>query len=184
MRVAPIDIAHKTFGKKLYGLDSDEVYDFIKDVADEMEEMARKTKTLEDKIEGQTAAITDYKDREESLKQTLHTASQMSERIQLEAQKESDLILRDARQRADVIIKEARDSLKKMYQEINDLKKSRMQFEAGLKSLVKAHVAMIEQGYTVVPTPEFKNPMANEEENPAQQELIPTPPPINNTLTL
>jgi len=184
MRVAPIDIAHKTFSKKLYGLDSDEVYDFIKDIADDMEEVTRKTKALEEKVEAQETTIGDYKSREESLKQTLQTASQMSERIQLEAQKESDLVLKDARQRADIIIKEARDSLKKMYQEINDLKKSRMQFEAGLKSLVKAHVAMIEQGYTVVPDPQFKNPMAEmaAEVDPAQQELIPSSP--GNTLDL
>lgn len=157
MKVAPIDIAHKTFGRKLYGLDNDEVYDFLREVADEMEEIVRAKNHLEEKLQSQDTVIADYKSREESLKQTLHTASQMSERIQMEAHRESDLIIRDARQRADVIIKEARDSLKKMYQEINDLKKSRMQFEAGLKSLIKAHMAMIDQGYNVVPDPHIKD---------------------------
>ena len=158
MRVAPIDIAHKTFGRKIYGLDTEEVYDFLRDVADEFETLSRQHEQLEEKLKNNEVSLDEYKKREETLKQTLQTASQMSERMKAEAQRESDLIIREARQRADIIIKEARESLRNMYQDVNDLKKSRMQFEAGLKSLVKAHLAMIDQGHTVVPDPSIKEP--------------------------
>lgn len=158
MRVAPIDIAQKTFSRKFFGLDTEEVYDFIRDVADELEAVSRKLEQSEEKRQETEAALAEHKLREESLKQTLQTAGQMSERIKAEAQRESELIVRESRQRADIIIKEARESLRKMYQDVNDLKKSRMQFEAGLKSLVKAHLAMIDQGYTVVPDPETSEP--------------------------
>ncbi|MCB0378468.1 MAG: DivIVA domain-containing protein [Bdellovibrionales bacterium] len=160
MRVAPIDIAHKTFGKKMFGLDAEEVHDFLRDIADEMEAAVRQQEQLQEKLQGNEKALADFRDREDALKQTLQTASQMSERMKVEAQRESELIIKEARQRADIIIKEARDSLRKMYQEINDLKKARMQFEAGLKSLVKAHVAMIEQGHTVVPDPQVQTKVA------------------------
>lgn len=156
MRVTPVDIAHKTFGRKVYGLDNDEVYEFLRDLADEFEDAQKTIKQQTLKIQGQEKTLRDFQEREESLKKTLHTASQMSDRIRAEAEKEGDLIVRDARQRADLIIKEARDSLRSMYQEINDLKKSRMQFETGLKSLVKAHLAMVEQGYTAVPDPQLR----------------------------
>jgi len=163
MRVTPVDIAHKTFGRKLYGLDNDEVYEFLRDIADEFEDASKQLKQQSSKMQAQEKTLKDYQEREESLKKTLHTASQMSDRIRIEAEKEGDLIIRDARQRADMIIKEARDSLRSMYQEINDLKKSRMQFEAGLKSLVKAHLAMVEQGYTSVPDPQLRiNPSLEE----------------------
>lgn len=158
MRVAPIDIAQKTFRKKLFGLDTEEVYDFLRDVADEVEGVARRLEQAEAKQQETQATLEDHKQREETLKQTLHTAGQMSEKIKDEAQREADLIIREARQRADIIIKEARESLRKMYQDVNDLKKSRLQFEAGLKSLVKAHLAMIDQGYTVVPDPKLEEP--------------------------
>lgn len=170
MRVAPIDIAHKTFGRKIYGLDTEEVYDFLRDIADEMEEVVRSHNQLEEKLKEKENALGDFKEREESLKQTLQTASQMSERMRAESEKEAELIVKDARQRAEIIIKEARDSLRKMYQEINDLKKSRLQFEAGLKSLIKAHMAMIDQGHTVVPDPsvtESKSTASVEENAPA-----------------
>ena len=158
MRVAPIDIAQKTFSRKFFGLDTEEVYDFIRDVADEFEAVSRKLEQSDEKRKDTEALLVKHKEREDSLKQTLHTAGQMSERIKAEAQRESDFIVREARQRADIIIKEARESLRKMYQDVNDLKKSRMQFEAGLKSLVKAHLAMIDQGYTVVPDPALVQP--------------------------
>ena len=158
MRVAPIDIAHKTFGRKIYGLDTEEVYDFLRDVADEVETLSRQHEQLQEKQKNSEIALEDHKQREEALKQTLQAASQMSERMKVEAQREADLIIREARQRADIIIKEARESLRNMYQDVNDLKKSRMQFEAGLKSLVKAHLAMIDQGHSVVPDPNIPTP--------------------------
>lgn len=159
MRVAPIDIANKTFGRKIYGLDTEEVYDFLRDIADEVEALSRQHEQLIEKQNSSEKNLEEYKQREEALRQTLHTASQMSERMRAEAQRESDLVIKEARQRADIIIREARESLRSMYQDINDLKKSRMQFEAGLKSLVKAHLAMIDQGHSVVPDPEIKMAM-------------------------
>ncbi len=158
MRVAPMDIANKTFGRKFFGLDTEEVFDFLRDVADEVETLSREHEQLKEKQKASEVALDDFRQREEALKQTLQTASQMSERMKVESQKEADLIIREARQRADIIIKEARESLRNMYQDVNDLKKSRMQFEAGLKSLVKAHLAMIDQGHTVVPDPGVEEP--------------------------
>lgn len=156
MGIAPIDMAHKTFSRKIYGLDTEEVYDFLRNVADEFESLSRDHEQLLEKQKNTEASLEDYKQREESLKQTLQTASQMSDKMKVEAQKEGDLIIREARQRADIIIKEARESLRGMYQDINDLKKSRMQFETGLKSLIKAHLAMIDQGHSVVPDPNLE----------------------------
>ncbi len=158
MRIAPIDIANKTFGRKIYGLDTEEVHEFLRDMADEFETLSRQHQQLVEKQQSLEALIKDHQEREETLKQTLQTASQMSERMRHESQREAELIVREARQRSDIIIKEARESLRDMYQDINDLKKSRMQFEAGLKSLVKAHLAMIEQGHSVVPDPEINEP--------------------------
>lgn len=170
MRVAPIDIAQKTFSRKFYGLDTEEVYDFLRDVADDFESLARQVDQLKESQKKNDESLDEYRQREEALKQTLQTASQMSERMRTEAQREADIIIKEARQRADIIIREARDSLRNMYQDINDLKKSRMQFEAGLKSLVKAHLAMIDQGHTVVPDPKLEADMVedNTPERPAE----------------
>jgi cystathionine beta-lyase family protein involved in aluminum resistance len=51
-----------------------------------------------------------------------------------------------------MIMRDSRDSLKKMYQEITDLKRVRMQFEANLKALAQAHLAIVEQGDKYMPS--------------------------------
>lgn len=146
MKVAPIDIAHKTFDRKLNGLDSQEVYDFLKDVADQMEEVIRERNQLKDQMRERELQIMEYRERDETLKATITTATRMTEQMRVEAEKESNLILQDARQRAEIISREARDNLKRTYQEINELKKLRMQFEANLRSVIQAHVSILEQG--------------------------------------
>ncbi len=78
----------------------------------------------------------------------------MSEKMQVDADREAKLIINDANQKADAIVRESRDSLKRIYQEITELKKVRMQFESNMKALIQSHLAMIDQGQKIMPNPE------------------------------
>jgi len=151
MRIAPIDVTHKTFSKKMMGLDPQEVYDFLRDVADQMEEIVRERNRLNEEIVKKTQQMAEYIERDQALRATIQAASKMSDQFRQDAEKESDLIIADARQRAEVLVKDARDSLKKMYLEIADLKKSRLQYETNLRALIQAHLTMLEQGRKVFP---------------------------------
>ncbi|WP_269768121.1 DivIVA domain-containing protein [Bdellovibrio bacteriovorus] len=46
MRITPIDIAHKSFGKKMMGLDADEVMDFLQQIAAQMESLIQERNTF------------------------------------------------------------------------------------------------------------------------------------------
>ena len=48
MKIAPIDIAHKSFNRKVMGLDPDEVANFLRDIADQMEELIRERNALKE----------------------------------------------------------------------------------------------------------------------------------------
>ena len=50
MKIAPIDIAHKVFGKKMMGLDSEEVQDFLRLIAEEMETLIRERNNLREQM--------------------------------------------------------------------------------------------------------------------------------------
>ena len=41
MKLTPIDIAHKTFGRKFLGVNEDEVTEFLRMVADQVEALVR-----------------------------------------------------------------------------------------------------------------------------------------------
>lgn len=153
MRIAPIDITHKTFSKKMMGIDAQEVYDFLRDVADQMEELVRERQRLKEEITKKDQSLVEYIERDQALRATIQAASKMSDQFRTDAEKESQLIISDARQRAEMLMKDARDSLKKMYYDIADLKKARIQYETTLRSLMQAHITMLDQGKKIFPEP-------------------------------
>ena len=168
MRITPIDIAHKTFGKKMLGLDAEEVTDFMQNVAAQMEALTHERNTLKETLREKDLALAEYKERDKVLKDTIATASQMSEKFRQDAERESKLIVADAHQKGDLIIRDARDSLKKMYQEVTDLKRVRMQFEANLKALAQAHMTLLEQGERYMPQMQLPNISVNENAVPTR----------------
>lgn len=158
MKIAPIDIAHKQFGKKMMGLDSDEVYSFLQSIAEEMEAVNRERNQLRETLREKELQIHEYRERDKALRDTIATAQKMSEKIAEEASREAKLILNDANQQAEMIVKDARDSLKRIYTEISDLKKIKIQFETNMKALLSAHIQMLENADNYMPKPQINKP--------------------------
>ncbi|MDG0817076.1 DivIVA domain-containing protein [Bdellovibrio svalbardensis] len=157
MKITPIDIAHKSFGKKMMGLDTDEVMDFLQQIAGQMEALIQERNALKEAMREKELSLMEYKDRDQVLKETIQTATQMADRLRQDAEREAKLITADAQQKAEIITRDSRDSLKKMYQEVNDLKRARMQFEANLKALAQAHLSLLEQGERYMPQMNLPN---------------------------
>ena len=155
MKIAPIDIAHKTFNRKMMGFDPTEVMDYLRNISDEMENLIRERNQLKEAVREKELMVHEYRERDELLKNTMTTATKMSEKIQTDAEREARLITQDAQQKADMIVKDARDSLKRIYSDITDLKKVRMQYENNLRALIQSHMTMIEQGRQVMPDPQM-----------------------------
>lgn len=155
MKIAPIDIAHKTFTRKVMGLDPDQVADFMRDVADQMEEIIRERNSLKETLRLKEMSLMDYKERDETLKMTIQTAAKMSDGIRADAEREAKLVVGDAQQKSEIILKDSRDQLKRVYQEIADLKRLRMQFEVNLRTICQSHIGMIDQSHMAVPDPQI-----------------------------
>lgn len=157
MKHYPAEIASKTFEKKMMGYDPDEVSDFLVVIAAQIEALLLERNTLRETLKEKELSLHEYKDRDQVLKTAITNASQMSDRMRAETERESKLIINDAQQKAEMITRDARDSLKKTYQEISDLKKVRMQFEANLKAMAQAHLALIDQGERYMPSAQLPN---------------------------
>lgn len=155
MKIAPIDIAHKTFSRKVMGVDADEVTQFLRDVADQMEEIIRERNALKEALREKELSMAEFRDRDESIRATITTATRMQEQIRADAEREAKLIQQDAQQKAELIIADARDSLKKIYSEIAELKRARMQFDASLRGLLHAHLGILDQSHSMVPDPQI-----------------------------
>ena len=155
MKIAPIDISHKTYSRKMMGYDPDEVTEFMRAVADEMERLIRERNELRESLREKEIAIVEYRERDDLLKNTITTATKMSDKIQTDAEREARLILNDAKQKAEMIVRDSRDSLRKIFSDISELKKVRMQFENNIKAIVQSHLAMLDQGHKIMPNPDY-----------------------------
>ena len=144
MKIAPIDIAHKSFSRKLAGYDTDEVARFLTAVSEELEALIRERNQLKETLREKELNIIEYRERDQLLKDTITTAHKMAETIRADAEREARLILNDANQKAELIAKDARDSLKKIYQEISDLKRVRLSFDARLRSLLQTYLTILD----------------------------------------
>lgn len=144
MKIAPIDISHKSFKRKAFGLDTDEVTDFLKSVAEEMETLIRERNRLKEEMRDKELSLLEYKERDKVLRDTITSAQRMSEKMREDAEREAKIILNDASQKADMIVRDARDSLKRVYQEITDIKRSKMQFESSLRAIVQTHLNLLD----------------------------------------
>ena len=151
MKHYPTEIARKTFERKMMGYDPDDVADYLTVVAAQMEALLQERNSLRDALKDKELSLLEYKDRDQILKATITSASQMTEKMKSDAEREAKLIVNDAVQKAEMITRDAKDSLRKNYQEIADVKRTRMQFEANLKAMVQAHLSLLEQGDHFMP---------------------------------
>lgn len=165
MRIIPKDIAHKTFDKKMFGYNVEEVLDFLQMVAHEMEALIKENNNLKDSLRDKEIQVLKHKERDKTLKDTIETAQKMSQKIREESDREGKLIINDAQQKANFIIRDAKDSLKRIYHEISDLKRTKVQIEANLRALLQAHLQLLNEQITALPEISTSNI--------AQQEMVP-----------
>jgi len=143
VKIVPIDILNKSFKRKMAGYDPEDVADFLKAVAAELESAIHERNRMQEALREKELQILEYKDRDRILKDTITTAQQMSERIKTDSGREAQMILQDAHHKAEMIVRDSRDSLKNVYRDINELKKIKMQFEANLKAMIQTHLDLL-----------------------------------------
>ena len=145
MKIAPIDIAHKGFNRKMFGLDPEEVMEFLKSVSEEMETLIRERNQMKEAVREKELNILEYRERDKVLKDTIISAQRMSDKMKEDAEREVRLIINDAHQKAEIIVRDSKDSIKKLYREVTDLQKVRSQYEANMRSMMQAHLALLDQ---------------------------------------
>jgi cell division initiation protein len=144
MRITPLDIQQKQFPVKFRGFDVEEVYAFLEVVREEMEELLRENASLKENIARMDGQMKDYREMENTLKETLMTAQQMVEEYKSNARKEAELIAREAELKAEAIVKDSQDKVIKIHEDIVDLKGIRRHFKEEVRRLIESHLRMID----------------------------------------
>ncbi|NJB66646.1 cell division initiation protein [Desulfobaculum xiamenense] len=144
MSVSKIDILNKAFGRSFRGYTCAEVDAFLQEIADSLGELSETNKALEDRIAMLDQALAEHRGREQTLRDTLVTTQRMVDELKATAQREAQLIIDAANAKAEALLNQAHNRLAQIHGDISELKKQRTQFEVKLRSIVEAHLRMME----------------------------------------
>ena len=144
MSVSKIDLLNKQFSRGMLGYSRMEVDQFMLELAEVLGDAADSQKDMRKKIKRLEKSIKEYRQRDETLRDTLMSTQKMVDDLKVTASKEAQLIIDEARTKADATVQKGHNRLAQVHEEIETLKRRRSQFEVQLKGLLKSHLEMLD----------------------------------------
>lgn len=144
MKLTPLDIQQQQFRSVLWGFDPKEVDAFLDVVANEFEALVRAKNALEDAVKRKEHELQQHRERERNLKDTMMTATRITEDIKQNARKEAEIIIAQAENQAEQIIQNAHTRLARVIEDLDELKRQKAQFEETLRSLIQTHAKLLD----------------------------------------
>ena len=144
MTVSRIDLLNQRFKRGVRGYRKDDVDRTMLEAADTIGLLSEENSQLSSRIAELEKRLSDYKDREATLRDTLVTAQRITDDMKANAQREAQLIIDAAHGKAESLINQGHQRLAKIHEEIGDAKKLRMQFEMRVQAVIEAHSKLLE----------------------------------------
>ncbi len=143
MKLTPLDVRKQQFKKLMRGYDPVEVDTFLEMVAVDMEEMIKQLKEARDKEVHLETQLTDYKQIEKTLQQTLMQAQEATGKTYEAARREAEMIIKEAESRAAAILDAGNREMAKLNNEIAELKVRRESLVGRLRVLLSSELDLI-----------------------------------------
>lgn len=144
MRITPIEIQQQQFKTRMFGYDTSAVDIFLEMLADELERLHKQNNELKESLARTRSSLEQMREREKTLQQTLMTAQQVTEDLKENARKEAEIVVADAHLEGERVIRDANERRIKLVNEIQEMKRQKLTFESGLRTLVGNHLKLLE----------------------------------------
>jgi cell division initiation protein len=138
MNVSPLDLRQQHFRKTFRGLDRIEVMSFLAAVADDYEQALRETDRLRQDLSRMEALLSEHREHEKSLQNTLMTAQRLAEEIKANADHEAKRIIHDAEVRSDLLLEKTQARLEDIHREIDGMRLKRKDVETTVEATIQA----------------------------------------------
>jgi cell division initiation protein len=138
MRIAPLDLRQQRFRPAVRGFDKTEVVAFLTEAADDYEHALREIDRLRQDLMRMEALLSEHRERENNLRNTLLTAQRLADEVKTAAENEAKMIVREAEGRADLIVQKASVRLDEIERDITELRLRRRDVEGSLESSIQA----------------------------------------------
>ncbi|SHI46952.1 cell division initiation protein [Malonomonas rubra DSM 5091] len=144
MRITPIEIQQHQFKSRLFGYDTAAVDHFLEMLADEIERLHKQNNELKESLARTRTSLEQMRDREKALQETLMTAQQVTEELKENARKEAEVMIAEAHLEGEHVVRDAAERRVQLLSEIQELKRQKISFETGLRSLVEGHLKLLD----------------------------------------
>lgn len=170
------DVRHVTFDKAFQGYRREDVDDYLKQVAQTMDDLAAQNDDLQKKLVVLANRIEQYRTLENSLSTTMINAQRMGDSIIRESKQKAAEIIRSANIKAEDREQRARDDVELAKQEIVTLKGEADSFKRSLIEMYRKHINLINKLPDYTPRPEDEpNAAAQPAQQPAAAPVQPAP---------
>jgi cell division initiation protein len=136
MKISPMDIQRQTFGRRLRGFDRDEVRTFLAVLAEEVAALQREKDEMERQLRQLEQVVSEYRERETILKNTLLTAQKAAEDIRLSAQREAETVVKQAEIQGDRLLELAQTRAHEVERGILELRAHRTALRTDVRALI------------------------------------------------
>jgi len=143
MKVTPLDVQQKRFHVVFRGFERTEVEAFLDVVREEMEGLVREVTELREFHETYNERMREYREREETLKNTMITTHRLAEEIRESSKKEAQLIVRDAEIKYQQTLERAREEKLRLESEIIELRRQKHHFLQDMRKMIHMHQEMV-----------------------------------------
>lgn len=148
------DVRHVTFDKAFQGYRREDVDDYLKQVAQAMDDLAAQNDDLQKKLVMLAQRIEKYRTMENSLSTSMINAQRMGDSIIRESKQKAAEIIRSANIKAEDREQRARDDVELAKQEIVTLKSEADSFKRSLIEMYRKHINLINKLPDYTPQPE------------------------------
>jgi cell division initiation protein len=136
MKVTPLDLRQAKLRITMRGYDRNEVDALLNEVADDYEQALRESDRLHQELQRLEATVTEHREHERNLRNTLLTAQRLSDEIRDHAEQESRRLVEDAEARAELVLQKTQSRVDEVQREIDGLKLKRRDVETTLQSTI------------------------------------------------
>ncbi|MEW5805869.1 MAG: DivIVA domain-containing protein [Acidobacteriota bacterium] len=144
MKLTPMDIEHHKFHRELRGLKREEVEDFLRTVAQELQNLIAENGRLKDEIFALRSMVDDYRSREKNLQEMIYSAQRFYEDMKNKTKQEEELILKEARIKAEKLLDQAQMQVESLEKEILTLRLERDSFDRQIRDLLESHLSLLD----------------------------------------
>ena len=163
-------INEKKFEKAALGYKPESVDSFLFEVSEAYSAVVEENKQLQKKIQVLAEKVQEYRDQEDSLRDTLLTAQRLGDSLLKESKTKADIIIKDATTKAEKIVENAQKKLEGEQLALTRIQREVAGFKTRLMSLYKTHIELISA------LPDYEEPKeeeAVEAETPVEEVAAP-----------